>query len=43
MIEIMKEKIFIQKKFTQTFLSKKDLANLNNLGHTIGLHSHSHQ
>ena len=43
MIEIMKEKNFHPKKFTRKlFLSKKDLANLNSLGHTIGLHSHSH-
>ena len=43
MIEIMKEKNFHPKKiYSKLFLSKKDLANLNSLGHTIGLHSHSH-
>tara|TARA_B100000575_G_C23087088_1_gene626537 strand:- start:143 stop:1075 length:933 start_codon:yes stop_codon:yes gene_type:complete len=43
MIAIMKEKNFYPKKiYSKLFFSKKDLANLNSLGHTIGLHSHSH-
>ena len=39
---IKKKKINIKKIHKKLFMSKKDIANLFKLGHTIGLHSHSH-
>lgn len=40
---LFKKKNFIpQKFFKKLFFSKRDLKRLNSLGHTIGLHSHSH-
>ncbi len=41
--KMMKEKKFSPKKlYSKLFFSKKDLKNLNELGHLIGPHSHSH-
>lgn len=43
MFLMINEKKFKYKKFySKLFFSDKDLRNLNKLGHTIGLHSHSH-
>ena len=40
---MMKEKNFQPKKhYSQLFFDKKDLNQLNSLGHLIGLHSHNH-
>lgn len=40
---LMKEKKFRAKEYYKIlFLNKKNLIRLNSLGHTIGLHSHSH-
>ena len=39
----MKEKNFDPKKiYSDLFINKKEILDLNNLGHTIGLHTHSH-
>lgn len=43
MFLMINEKKFKYKKFySKLFFSDEDLRNLNKLGHTIGLHSHSH-
>jgi len=43
MFLMINEKKFKYKKFySRLFFSDEDLRNLNKLGHTIGLHSHSH-
>ncbi len=43
MFNMMKEKNFESKKYySNLFFDKKDLKDLNSLGHLIGLHSHNH-
>ena len=43
MLDMMKEKKFNPEKFySSLFFSKKDIINLDKLGHSIGLHSHNH-
>ncbi len=43
MVKLMKEKNFDPKKiYPDLFINKKEILDLNNLGHTIGLHTHSH-
>jgi len=39
---MMKEKNFQPKNYSKLFFNKKDLNQLNSLGHLIGLHSHYH-
>tara|TARA_Y100000022_G_C13236745_1_gene370248 strand:+ start:53 stop:505 length:453 start_codon:yes stop_codon:yes gene_type:complete len=43
MFKLFKEKKFnFKQKIKQIYLNKKDIKNLSNLSHNIGLHSHSH-
>ena len=43
MLRMFKEFDFMPEKyFDKLFLSKKDLKNLNSMGHLVGLHSHTH-
>jgi len=42
MFNLIKKKIDIDNIYSKLFINKEDLILLDNLGHTIGLHSHTH-